>query len=298
MDVMSVASWQAIAPSLALGRQRAESERNVPLAQRASIHQRLAEDGLFTAPSGIAPAILERLRRGIDEIRAARHHEVFALLFDEPWVALASIAGQLRAVLGADARVVPTPYVNYVVPGDAGFSPHRDRYEQPLAGDGRPNVVTAWLSLTKADPQRACLGFLPTRFDPGFPDALERLRIPDLRDVRSVPVDAGTLVCFNQSTLHWGHRNVADAPRVSIAFELERAGIAGARSPSLALGEVPSFEARLGFVGTSIGRLAQNRCSFDAGDLALALRMSTAIHGDRFAGYWQPPARAISEARP
>jgi hypothetical protein len=247
---------------------------------------RMRREGVFTAQSLFAHSRLARMRAGIDAVRERLGHEVFALLFDEFWITLAETTDLLEPVLGTAFRVVPMPYVNHVPPGSAGFGAHRDRFDDPVTADGLPNMVTAWISLTDAGPERACLSVLPACHDRCFPDELSRLEIRDVRDIRALPVPAGSLVCFNQAVVHWGTRNASSEARVSFAFELERHGLADARSPSIDLAEPLSFDARLGFVGAVIGQLSKNNVQFTPTDLDIARRMCERVHGSTFAACW------------
>ncbi|MEN0085488.1 MAG: phytanoyl-CoA dioxygenase family protein [Leifsonia sp.] len=243
-------------------------------------------EGATVVRRAVPSVLCEQLERGVLEARRSFGHEVFALMYDEVWLALFASLPVLNAAMGDGVRAVPMPFVNYVPPGDAGFAPHRDRQHTPLSTDGTPNIMTVWTAVTEATTDRGCLAILPTRFDPAFPDDLGSVRIPDPRDIRSLPVDRGDAVIFNQAILHMGTRNVTSLPRVSIAIEIERAGLHGSREPSIELARGVSFEQRLGLVGTTIGALAHNNIRFHDHELALAKAMTESVHGKRFASLW------------
>jgi hypothetical protein len=284
-DLLRPAFWSRVVPFLSasevldLG---AVSRCKLDGRHEATVVESMRRDGFFSVNSVLPPDRTERMRQGVETVRACFGHEVFSLMFDEFWRALAEMSDILERVVGPGCRAVPLPYVNYVPPGDAGFGAHRDRHGDALTVDGLPNMVTAWVSLTEATPERACLSLLPASRDRNFPDQLERREVADLRDIRAVPVPSGSLVCFNQALLHWGTRNAAREPRVSFAFEIERDGIAGARKPAIDLSSRMSFSTRAGFVGATIGMLNKSNVAFSASDLDAAQLMCERVHGDLF----------------
>ncbi|MGW2404012.1 phytanoyl-CoA dioxygenase family protein [Streptomyces sp. NPDC001739] len=225
--------------------------------------------------------------RGIEEVRKNIGHEVFALIYDEFWNTIIEKRPLLESLMGPQVRAVPLPYVNYVPAGDAGFKPHRDRYHDPLAADGSPNMMTVWFALTDAGTERGCLSVLPSNVDPSFPDNLQKFHVTDLRNLRALPVTSGDAVIFNQALMHWGTRNVSSEPRISFAIEIERAGSPAARSPYLMLETLPSFEERVGFIGAVIGGLRRNNISFGDEHVDLGRNMCESVHGSRFKHLWE-----------
>lgn len=281
--------WRSVAPELATSQRLdlgAVAHYAPSTEQGERLERSMRQDGFCELLSVLPAERVQRMRSGIEAVRARFGHEVFALMFDEPWLSLAEVVRVLEPILGAGLRAVPLPYVNYVPPGDAGFAPHRDRHGAPLDAQGLPNMVTAWFSLTETSPERACLSVLPARFDPGFPDHLEQREVPDLRNVRALPVSAGSLLCFNQSLLHWGGRNFSDETRVSFAFEVEREGLFDARQPAIELASELDFEWRCGFVGATIGMLSKSNLQFSPSDLDAAQLMCEHVHGAAFNAYF------------
>lgn len=251
-------------------------------AVRGDIHL----DGATIAESVVPSKLSLELREGIDEVRRVFGHEIFALVYDQPWEALGHSLPYIRAAMGSGCRAVPMPFVNYVPPGDAGFAPHRDRKFAPIADDGMPNIMTVWTAVTEASTKRGCLAVLPTRFDPCFPDQLDQIKVSDARNIRALPVQAGDSVIFNQAIVHMGTRNVTDKPRVAFAIEIERAGLPGARRPGIELDSPISLQDRLALIGVSIGALSRNNLSFEDSHLDLARAMAYHAHGDEFDYLW------------
>jgi hypothetical protein len=295
MSVLTPEFWAAIAPELTVSPSldvAAVARCSLDGGERGELPLRMRRDGFFVAEAVLPAEQMARLKRGVESVRARFGHEVFALLYDEFWSVLARVSSLIELVLGSGHRVVPLPYVNYVPPGDAGFGPHRDRNDRAVTSDGLPNFVTAWISLTDAGAERACLSLLPACRDRNFPERLERLEIHDLRDVRSAPVPAGSVICFNQALLHWGTRNAAPEPRVSFAFELERASFEEAREPCIPLDAPLTFDQRLGFVGAVVGMLSHSNVQFTSSELAAARSMCESVHGERFAPFFDAPSGA------
>jgi ectoine hydroxylase-related dioxygenase (phytanoyl-CoA dioxygenase family) len=284
-ELLDPAFWSKIVPFLgtspvldlgAVQRRRIEAQRE------REIVESMRKDGFFSVEALLPRERMDRMRRGVEAVRARFGHEVFSLMFDEFWCTLAEVSALLALVTGSGSRAVPLPYVNYVPPGHAGFEPHRDRHDDPLTVDGMPNMVTAWISLTDATPERACLALLPASRDKNFPDRLASREVEDLRDIRAVPVPVGSLICFNQALLHWGTRNAAGDCRVSFAFEVERDGIATARRPPVELDQALDLSQRAGFVGATVGMLSKSNVTFTAADLDAAQLMCERVYGSEF----------------
>ena len=291
-DLKSPSFWARFAPSLTVSE---ELTLDYAADETSSRYARDVErDGVTIVTSAVPKELCYRLADGILEIRASLGHEILTLIYDEPWLALAQTLGVVESIVGPGVRAVPMPFVNVVPPGGSGFPPHRDRRHVPLAEDGSPNLMTVWTAVTDAPPERACLAVLPTRFDPNFPDGLEKFDISRVQDIRALPVQAGDAVVFNQATLHMGTRNVTEHYRLSFAIELEREGLEGARSPYLDLRSGVSLSDRLSLVGVTIGALSHNNISFADGTLSLAKAMAASQHQGRYDALF-PSAPAQSD---
>ncbi len=291
-DLFDPSWWRGLAPGLSVSEvlDLASIAPRVPTPEQSrDLVSAMRKNGFFAVRELLPLARMTAIREGIESIRAQFGHEIFVLLYDEVWRTLAELSRILELVVGSGYRAVPLPYVNYVPPGGAGFDAHRDRHGDALTAEGLPNTVTAWISLTGATPERACLSVLPAWLDPNFPERLERGEVPDLRDIRALSVPAGSLICFNQALLHWGTRNSDVEARVSFAFELEREGLLDAREPSIALADELDFETRCGFVGATIGMLSHRNIRFSAADLDRAQYLCERVHGRKFDRFFEPP---------
>ena len=112
--------------------------------------------------------------------------------------------------------------------------------------DGVPNAVTVWLPLTDATTLNSCIHVVPADRDPGYRTG-GGANAFEMGDIRALPAQAGSILCWTQALMHWGSHSSprAVAPRISIAFEYQRADVPPFRTPLLQPGELPSFEDRL-----------------------------------------------------
>ncbi len=272
--VQTAAHWRGLAPALTLSPEVSFDDglhHRLSTAVLDGAQDDMCADGVFALPRLWDDGPARALRTGIDQLRGQGVHEVFALLYDEPWRLLGQLRPLLRRLLGPGCRAVPLPFVNVVPGGDAGFGPHRDRWTDPVDDQGLPKMLTTWVSLTDVPAERACLSVLPASADPHFPDELATLAIGDLRDIRALPVPAGSLVCFNQAIVHWGGKNFTPDTRMSFAFELERDGIEGAREPAIVLDEGRvTFAQRAAFLAAVVPGLYRNQTPIPLLDVARA----------------------------
>jgi len=285
--------WRELNPALSVTEHLDPGQRE-PLdpgaRESAEYVTRMQTEGYFSTRPLLNKDRMAAMAGGAANILEAGGHELWTLVYDEFWLTLKEISSVLDPILGKDHRIVPMPYVNFINPGteNAGFGVHRDRFDHPVTPNGLPTVVTAWIALTDATPDRACLYVLPASFDPNFPNNLRELAVNNLQDIRAVPVEAGSVICFNQAIMHWGGRSSprAEGPRISFAFEFERANIALPREPTLNLDRTLSLEARLGFIGTVILMLSKNNIQFSRETLKSAAALSSVVYNNQFASYF------------
>ena len=70
----------------------------------------------------------------------------------------------------------------------------------------------------------------------------------------ALPATAGSFLAWNQAVLHWGGRasRLATAPRISAAFEFQRADQPAFNRPLLNPARLPSFTERLGLIAKQV----------------------------------------------
>ena len=106
--------------------------------------------------------------------------------------------------------------------------PHRDAaYGNSHTPDGRPSIIGVWVPCVEATTENGCMYVVPRERDRLFEADDDRLhRAPHLQPdfphahVRPLPAEAGTVLMWHHSTIHWGSScsAYADEPRKSIAM--------------------------------------------------------------------------------
>ena len=182
----------------------------------------------------------------------------YALLYDDFYHVAAKLAGVLTPILGNGFQLVPDEFEAYFIDtddGESGSGPHRDslRSAKAFAADGMPTLVNIWVALTDATPLNSCMYVLPGHLDPDYPRPREQrggeqnLHEIQLQDVRSLPVKAGSVICWSSSLLHWGGRSsrFAAGPRMSFAMYFQRGDVPHIHPTSMDIpGSIP-FNYRL-----------------------------------------------------
>jgi hypothetical protein len=290
-DLTDRSFWLGISTSLSLSSilDIDPQPPSAPADKLADYEAQMKRDGAFVLDHAIPKDRAQAMCQGIEDVRRHLGHEIFTLMYDEFWISIFEQRAHLEHLMGSGLRLVPVPVIVYVAPGEAGFGPHRDRESDPLAPDGRPNIMTVWFALTEAGTDRACLAIIPTQFDTCFPDRTDAIEMGDSRNFRALPVDRGGAVVFNQAVVHWGTRNISPAPRISFGMEIERPGSSEARDPAVPLSSASiTFEERLGFIGATVGLLRKyGGVPFEAEHLAMAWTMTRSRHGDKFDHLWE-----------
>lgn len=262
----SLLFWRELCPALSIEGSPAVPRTRLPaiehLTQLIATEGYVHEAGVFAAED-IAPlrdCVLQLHRRGISP--------GFAFVYDQFWTALDGLAPYLSAVLGSDYRLLPAFWAWCVEPSDdaAGWKAHRDR-PHSRDPDGRPQSLTVWLPLTDTTPLNGCMYVLPAHLDPDLAPrhfdghAAERFTPATLQNIRALPATAGSLLSWHQEVLHWGSRASARGghPRISLSHEFQRGDHPPFATPLFRPGEMPSFHARLGWIGTLFGNYAKHQ---------------------------------------
>jgi hypothetical protein len=266
--------WRNLIPELTIS----SAVPTVVASQHATVgeiasHDRFIDEGYLVFDSFISKEVTDRLLAGIERLRATGWLPVFSFLYDEYWQLFAEVSDIVTSALGTEARMMPDFWTWFVEPtsDDAGWPPHREKLYDTLLPDGLPKCMTAWISLTNADPLNGCLYFLPANRDPDYRNFGKPFGPVDLQDVRAVPAPRGSVVIWNERLVHWGARSskYAREPRVSIACEFQRGDVGAFSEPLLPLGTVPPFEMRWALVGRQLIQY-KNRNDFTDGTLTLA----------------------------
>ena len=284
-------TWLALGTGLSIGEVGASEEGSIARVAETSALDDAAiselvdgvdETGYFVVSQLIDPVFVDRLRDGVERIRAAGWPPVFLAVFDEFWtvVRTPSFVRLASALLGDGYRYLPNVWAHYVSADKqvAGWAPHVDgRY-----GSDRMSI---WLPLSEATTRNGCIGLVPRNLMPpsvgdGF---LERATYTTgelqmmLQGSRALPASPGAIMGWEFGVLHWGSVcQEGEPPRVSMAVELVAEGAELREDEGLARGvaePIPTFEERLTIIGkglASYGRLEPAMVKYE--EFAEALR--------------------------
>lgn len=250
--------WSALCPQLSIDGDAVA----VPAAVGATdpLLVTLKREGYIRVPGALPEAVVAPMRDAVSTLFGLGIPLPFVFVYDQLWRAFQGLSEFLTAVLGDGYRALPDFWVWHVKPDEsaAGWGPHRDRVMPTLDADNSPHTLTVWLPLSDATPLNGCMYFLPAHLDDRFRqrrwDGPDNTLVHNLQDIRAVPATAGTLMAWNQAVLHWGGRasSLGEAPRISAAFEFQRADSPAFNSPLLDPGRLPTFGERLGLIGKQV----------------------------------------------
>lgn len=257
-DVARREFWAQLCPGMSI-----EAGGARPSAAVGELDTQLANlkrEGYVQVPDAFPEAVVAPIRTGVSTLYQRGIPLAFAFVYDELWLAFQGLSEFLASVMGEGYRALPDFWVWHVDPDErsAGWGPHRDRLMPTLDADNSPHTLTVWLPFTDATPLNGCMYFLPAHLDDRFQqrrwDGADNTVVYQLQDIRAVPATAGTLMAWNQAILHWGSRGsrMGEAPRISAAFEFQRADRPAFNTPLLDPGRLPTFGERLGLIGKQV----------------------------------------------
>jgi len=246
-------SWRALMPALGVCDDRNKGTLktfNIEPATTAELNRLLQREGYFQLPPVNWELPWTAMAEAVAGLRARGLSTAFAFIYDEFWLAFGKLHWLLVGVLGESYRLLPDFWAWCIDPAsdDAGWTPHRDKNGEALRPDGSPKSVTVWLPLTDATPLNGCMYVVPADRDPGYPNSNDReFALPD---IRALPAQAGSILCWNQAVYHWGAHSVgrAGGQRISVAFEFQRGDEPPFNAPLLQPGSLPEFPTRLALI--------------------------------------------------
>ena len=219
----------------------------------------LKNEGYFQIDDLLSQEDVTQMAVALEKVLKAGWPTPFVFVYDEFWLVFCRLSRILSAILGDDYKQLPAFWAWYVETSntDQGWKPHRDNLTGTLLPDGMPKCVTIWIPLTDAIPLNGCMYIVPANRDPNYSRNVqigEKITQISYQDIRALPGKAGSIFCWNHEVLHWGARSSERAPhpRISLAFEFQRAEVAPYKTPLLAPDHIPSFNQRLGLIGKQI----------------------------------------------
>ncbi len=252
------AFWTELVPGMSI--ERTEVPAPLPIPGLAELPARLRREGYIQVADVIPPDRIAKLRACIETLHARGIPLPFAFVFDEPWAIFQSLRAYLELVMGAGFMGLPAFWIWLVPPSDeaSGWGPHRDRLWCTLDEDNSPHALTIWIPLTDATPLNGCMYVLPAHHDERFVrrvfDGPDANTVLEPQKIRALPATAGSLLSWNQALLHWGSHasRMGKEPRISMAFEFQRADVPVIKGPLVPFDAMPTFERRLGLIGKQI----------------------------------------------
>ena len=224
----------------------------------------IKKEGYFQTEPIMEPADINMLRRCISRVVGHGHNATYAFVYDEFYHVIAKLTHVLSPVLGVDFQLVPDEYAVYYIPPEdraMGTRPHRDalRTSTSIEPDGTPTLVNVWIPLTDATTLNSCMYVLPAHLDPYYPrhdgeslvDVLSseniEIQTNDLQNIRALPVQAGSILCWSAHLLHWGGRSseYATHPRISFAMYFQSRRVPPYHEVTMDISAPPAFETRL-----------------------------------------------------
>ncbi|MEM7176656.1 MAG: phytanoyl-CoA dioxygenase family protein [Pseudomonadota bacterium] len=206
----------------------------VDVAQNMRVE--LGEEGYAVSPVSFDKAQVTPLIEIVLNVVRAGHRPAYALVYDEFYAFFSRIGQFLEQIFHARVLCVPDEFdVHYVPVSDraTGSKPHRDSIGAVnyLDSQGLPKLLNIWVPLTDATLQNSCIYVLPANHDPEYQNAVSgglvhwQLDDPTIQSTRAVPADAGAILLWAPSLLHWGSRSSAKAaaPRISLACYFQSA---------------------------------------------------------------------------
>jgi hypothetical protein len=180
----------------------------------------------------------------------------FSFVYDEFWCLFIRMHHLLEAMLGPGYLRLPDFWTWLVDPqkSQSGWRPHRDKGFISLNPDGSPKALTVWIPLTDSTPLNGCMYIIPADRDPTYGTQEDKNWKYAAADIRALPAQAGSILCWNQAVLHWGsHANSRETlPRVSLAFEFQAGDVPPFNQPLTKPLEIPDVDFRLRLIGKQI----------------------------------------------
>jgi hypothetical protein len=255
-QVFDIDRWRRLAPFASIGKDAPTDREPAWISDESAAREkhRLERNGYFKLDHVFDPALIGRMRRTVEAVRADGWPVAFAFVFDDFWsiARMPRIASFLEGTVGQGYLQNTVVWAHWVLGerGVAGWSPHVDYQD---AGD---TFLSLWIPLTDATVENGCMFLLPPARSREISTAAEERRdLPPalyrraLQDVIALPAAAGSMIGWRGDILHWGGANAGGTePRLSLALEFRALGARASRFESPLIdprGPLPDFRLRL-----------------------------------------------------
>lgn len=219
------------------------------------LHEKLVREGYVHLSQPGLHTPLDHTTEVLGKIVEMGLPPVFSFVYDEFWMIGTQLRHMVSMALHEEYVMLPDFWAWRVAPGQAGWTPHRDKLSGSLYEDKTPKSVTVWVPLSIAHPLNGCMYVLPADRDRLYAIDKKSQFGGRLPDIRALPADAGDVLMWTQHVMHWGAHSAEDhglPPRMSVAFEFQRRDEPAFNKPLLDPHTLPSFEERLALIAKQV----------------------------------------------
>jgi len=222
--------------------------------------EQLNREGYFSTSSPLIKSeVTAKMLLGVENLKKAGWHEVWAFVYDEFWQVTRTPSMQklLSGHLGEKFMALPHVVVHYVHPETgSGWSPHVDFSD-------RQDRFTVWFSLSDATLDNGCM-YVVAKNRVSSALLQKWLNMEDLshrevkvllQSTKALPVPAGSLLAWRGDLVHWGamstkktHARVS----LSVVYIKEDTAPLPDEIPLLPPGYIPDFPIRMLSVAKAI----------------------------------------------
>jgi len=233
-NINSPAYWLSLNPKMSISDFpfKQSSPLDVSIQVIGNSLQQVKSEGYFQTQPVIDNESMSRLATAVQAVVRAGLPAVFAFVYDEYWALAGSIRPIVEPILGEAYLLSPGDMWIWHVDErglSSGWGPHRDLQDtSTIRPDGLPRIITIWVPLTDATTLNGCMYLLPKHLDPNYPENLNdrAVSVAALQNIRALPADAGSILGWAPTVLHWGSRHSKKpvGPRISVAYYLNDGG--------------------------------------------------------------------------
>ncbi|HEY0333839.1 MAG TPA: phytanoyl-CoA dioxygenase family protein [Stenotrophomonas sp.] len=227
--------------------------------ERDAMQRQMALEGyyLFRARHRWRGHPLQAMAQAVRRLAHAGIPPVFIFLADEAWLLYGRLKPVVNAALGGeDYWLLPDFWAWHVDPsaGEAGWNLHRDLGARSMTDAGLPGALSIWIPLVKVDSHTGCMMLVPRNRDPGHQDDVVDAAAVPLADIRALQGEAGDVMIWSQSLLHWGSRGslLCTQPRISLSIAVQRRSLPAFNPPLLNPDVLPGAGLRLELIGKQL----------------------------------------------